>query len=95
MKKNIKKLIVGMMVIGLIALVSGIAIAGDEVSITGTINEDGQLVDESGNAYDIADTEQGIEVMEMTGKKVLVKGTVMEEEGEKVISITSFQVIEK
>ena len=94
MKKNIKKLIVGIMVIGLVALVSGIAIGGDEVSITGTINEDGQLVDESGNAHDIADTEQGIEVMEMTGKKVSVKGTVMEEEGEKVISITSFQVIE-
>ena len=95
MKKNIKKLIVGIMVVGLVALVSSIAIAGDEVSITGTINEDSQLVDDSGNAYDIADTDQGNEVMEMTGKKVSVKGTVMEEEGAKVISITSFQVIEQ
>ena len=94
MKKNIKKVIVGILVIGLAALFSGIAIAADEVSITGTINEDSQLVDDSGNAYDIADTEQGNEVMEMTGKKVSVKGTVMEEDGSKTISITSFEVVE-
>ena len=79
---------------GLTLLVAGFAIAGDEVSITGTINDESQLVDNSGALYEIADTEPGYEVMEMTGKKVTVKGTVMEEEGTKTISITSFQVIE-
>jgi hypothetical protein len=93
MKKNIGKIILGILVLGLALSVAGIAVAGDEVSITGTINEDSQLVDSSGNSYDIADTEQGYEVMEMTGKKVSVKGTVMEEEGTKTISITSFEVI--
>ena len=94
MKKNIKKSILWILVFGLAALISGIAVAGNEVSITGTINEDNQLVDSSGNAYDIADTEQGSDVMEMIGKKISVKGTVMEEEGIKTISITSFKVIE-
>ena len=93
MKKNIGKLILGILVLGLALSVAGIAVAGDEVSITGTINEDSQLVDGSGNSYDIADTEQGYEVMEMTGKKVSVKGTVMEEDGTKTISITSFEVV--
>ena len=93
MKKNIRKLILGILVLGLALSVAGIAAAGDEVSITGTINEDSQLVDSSGNSYDIADTEQGYEVMEMTGKKVSVKGTVMEQDGSKTISITSFEVV--
>ena len=93
MKKNIRKLILGILVLGLALSVAGIAVAGDEVSITGTINEDSQLVDSSGNSYDIADTEQGYEVMEMTGKKVSVKGTVMEQDGTKTISITSFEVV--
>ena len=93
MKKNIRKLILGILVLGLALSVAGIAVAGDEVSITGTINEDSQLVDSSGNSYDIADTEQGYEVMEMTGKKVSVKGTVMEQDGSKTISITSFEVV--
>jgi hypothetical protein len=93
MKKNIRKIILGILVLGLAISVAGIAVAADEVSITGTINEDSQLVDGSGNSYDIADTEQGNEVMEMTGKQVSVKGTVMEEGGTKTISITSFEVI--
>jgi hypothetical protein len=94
MKKNIGKIILGILVLGLAVSVAGIALAGDEVSITGTINADSQLVDDSGNSYDIADTDKGYEVMEMTGKKVSVKGTVMEEEGTKTISITSFEVVQ-
>ncbi|NNL75630.1 MAG: hypothetical protein HKO68_04760 [Desulfobacterales bacterium] len=95
MKKNIKKAILWILVIGLAALISGIAVAGSEINITGAINEDGELVDDNGNAYEIADTEQGNEVMDMVGKKVSVKGTVMEEEGTRTISITSFDVIEQ
>jgi hypothetical protein len=94
MKKNIRKMFLGIFIVALAVMVAGFAVAGDEVSITGTINDDSQLVDNSGNTYDIADTEQGYEVMEMTGKKVSVKGTVMEEDGSKTISITSFEVIE-
>jgi hypothetical protein len=94
MKRSIRKIILGILVFGLAVSVAGIAMAADEVSITGTINADSQLVDSSGNSYDIADTEQGYEVMEMTGKKVSVKGTVMEEDGSKTISITSFEVVE-
>ncbi|MBT8371714.1 MAG: hypothetical protein KJO34_12185 [Deltaproteobacteria bacterium] len=90
-----KKAILWILVIGLAALISGIAVAGSEINITGAINEDGELVDDSGNAYEIADTEQGNEVMDMVGKKVSVKGTVMEEEGTRTISITSFDVIEQ
>jgi hypothetical protein len=94
MIKNTKKITLAVLIIGFIALLAGIAAAADEVSITGTINDDSQLVADSGTTYDIGDNEKGNEVMELVGKKVSVKGTVMEAEGTKIITITSFDVIE-
>jgi hypothetical protein len=90
MKKNTKKIFLGILIVGLTVFLSGIAVAGSEVSISGVINEDGQLVDDNGMAYDIADNDPGNEVMEMVGSKVTVKGTVMEAEGTKIITVSSF-----
>jgi hypothetical protein len=95
MEKNMKKVFLGILIIGLTVFLSGTAIAGAEVSISGVINEDGQLVDNDGMAYDIAESEEGDQVMEMVGSKVTVKGTVMESEGTKIITISSFKVIEE
>ena len=94
MSKKTKKIVTGILIIGFIALLAGIAAAADEVSITGTVNEDSQLVADNGQTYDIGDNEKGNEVMELVGKKVSVKGTVMEAEGTKIITITAFDVIE-
>jgi hypothetical protein len=94
MEKNMKKIFLGILIIGLTVFLSGIAIAGAEVSISGVINEDGQLVDDDGMAYDIAESEEGDQIMEMVGSKVTVKGTVMEAEGTKIITISSFKIIE-
>jgi hypothetical protein len=94
MRINMQKIFSGILIIGFIALLAGMAAAADEVSITGTINGDSQLVDDSGTASDIGDNEKGNEVMELVGKKVSVKGTVMEAEGTKIITITAFDVIE-
>ena len=93
MKNNMKKVFLGILIVALTVFFSGIAVAGSEVSISGIINEDGQLIDDGGMTYDIADNEQGNEVMEMTGQKVTVKGTVMEAEGTKIITVSSFTVV--
>ena len=94
MKKNMKKIFLGILILCLSVFLSGIAIAGSEISISGVINEDGQLVDDEGVAYDIAESEEGDQIMEMVGSKVTVKGTVMEAEGTKIITISSFKIIE-
>jgi hypothetical protein len=95
MKKTIKNILLGILIIGLTVFLSGIAVAGSEISISGVINEDGQLVDDDGMFYDIAENDEGNEVMEMVGHKVTVKGTVMEAEGTKIITISSFEIIEE
>ncbi len=90
-----KKIFLGILIIGLSVFISGIAVAGSQVSISGVINEDGQLVDNNGITYDIADNDEGNEVMEMVGQKVAVKGTVMETEGTKIITVTEFKLLEE
>ena len=95
MGKNLKKIFLGILVIGLSVFLSGIAVAGSQVSISGVINEDGQLIDNDGMVYDIADNEEGEQVIEMVGRKVTVKGTVMESEGTKIITVTEFNLLEE
>ena len=95
MKKNMKNIFNGILIIGLTVFISGIALAGSQVSISGVINEDGQLVDNDGMTYDIAENEEGDQIMEMVGQKVTVKGTVMEAEGTKIITVNEFKLLEE
>lgn len=71
----------------------GAGIAADQVTIQGQVNEDNQLVDEQGTVYDIADTEEGLKVKEMIGDKVEVRGTLMDNEGAKEITVESFNIV--
>ena len=95
MKKSLKIIFWGILIFGLSVFLSGPAVAGPEVSISGVINDDGQLVDDEGMTYDIAENDEGNEVMEMVGRTVSVTGTVMEAEGTKIITITSFKIVEE
>jgi hypothetical protein len=74
---------------------AGAALSGGDVTIVGTLNEDNQIVDDAGAVYDVAENDMGEEVMEHVGKKLQVKGTVMEEEDAKMITITSYTVLEE
>jgi len=95
MEKKMKPIFLGILIIGLTVFLSGIAMAGAELSISGVINDDGQLVGDDGTAYDIAENEEGDQIIEMVGSKVTVKGTVMEAEGTKIITVSTFKIIEE
>lgn len=70
------------------------ASASDMVTITGEINDSYQIVDSSGQVYEIADTVEGNELIDSyTGEKVSVTGTLQEDEDGKIITVTSFKVI--
>ena len=93
MKKNKRFLFMGLCAIIIIAFLSGTAISGETMTITGTVNEDYQIVADNDQIYEVADTEKGVEVTDLVGKKVKVMGTVEEEDGKKVITVTSYEVI--
>lgn len=70
------------------------ASASDMVTIEGEVNDSYQIVDSSGQVYDIADTVEGNELIDSyTGEKVSVTGTLEEDENGKIITVTSFKAI--
>ena len=66
-----------------------------QVTIKGTVNEEGQIVTDDGEIYEVADTELGSEVVTLVGVKVLVMGTVEETEGKNVVTVTAYQVLDE
>jgi len=65
-----------------------------EVTLIGEVNHNYQIVTDLGDVYEIADTEMGNDLLDNIGKKVEVTGTVTEEDGEKIITVDTFVVLE-
>jgi hypothetical protein len=66
----------------------------DEVTLQGSINEFSQLVDVEGETFELADTEESMEVKSMVGSMVEIKGTVIEEEGRKIVEVHEYKILE-
>jgi hypothetical protein len=85
----------------MVVMISGVALSAEkkaaeqEIMITGTIDDANQLVDKEGQIYSIADTKEGNELVTHVGKKVQVKGTVLESEGQKLIKVSAYEVIKE
>jgi hypothetical protein len=65
-----------------------------EMTVTGEVTDSYQIVTDLGVVYEVADTEMGNELLDNTGKKVKVTGTVTEEDEVKVIKVNSYVVLE-
>ena len=94
MKKNMKKIMVGLMVLVVAVMLGGIAGAAEKVKIVGTVNGENQIDTDDGDIVAIAETDAGNELMMEIGKKVEVVGTVQGEGDQKEITVESFKVLE-
>lgn len=88
-----KGIITVMAVLISIALMAGPCLAGDTM-VSGKVTADNQLMGDDGQIYEVVDTDSGNELLQHTEKKVAVKGMVAEQDGKKMITVTSFEVIE-
>jgi hypothetical protein len=96
MKKNQRNLVTIVCALFFVALSFGPSLSADEVTIVGTVNDYYQIETDDGEAYEIGDSEQGDELVGHVGARVKVTGTVEEDEdGTKVITVTSFVVIQE
>jgi len=85
----------------MVVMMSGVALSAEKqaaeqdqgIMITGTINNSNQLVDKDGQIFSVADNEQGKELLSHVGMKVQVKGTVLESEGKKLITVTAYEIL--
>jgi hypothetical protein len=71
------------------------ALADAPATLTGQVSDANEIVTDDGTTYTIASTEKGDELAEMVGEVVTVTGTLAEAEGEKVITVINFSVVEK
>jgi hypothetical protein len=96
-----KTLSIGFCALLVVALFSGFAAAADQpaagesVMITGTVNEENQIVSQEGETFGVADTEKGAELKSFVGMKVQIQGTVLEQDGAKVIDVQAYEIVKE
>lgn len=70
------------------------ATAADPMTIEGQVNENYQIVDATGQIYEVADTTAGNELVENhIGEKAKVTGTIELDQDVKIITVTAFTII--
>lgn len=94
MNRNKKYLLAGLCALIIVVFLSGIAFSEEVKTITGKVNDSYQIVADDGRVYEIGITEKGDEVVDLFDKRVKVTGTLEESEGERIINITSYEVLE-
>jgi hypothetical protein len=70
-------------------------LGGEQFTLSGTIDANSQFVDDQGQLFTLADNEKSLEVKSLQGQKVEIKGTVMEEAGQKTVAVTEYTILEQ
>lgn len=94
MKRNKRCLLAGFCALIMVVFLSAIAFSEEEKTITGKVNDSYQIVADDGRVYEIGTTEKGDEVIDLVENRVKVTGSLEESEGERIINITSYEVLE-
>lgn len=95
MKRNIRKLLLGICAFIMVITISGVTISAETVTITGTVNTDYEIIADDGQVYEVIENLKGEEVVELIDRKVRVTGSVTVKSGMKKIRIDSYEVIDK
>ena len=100
MKRTLGWVVCGLL---MVAMVSGSVPSAEkkapdkdqEIMITGTINNNQQIVDREGQVFSIARTQEGNELVSHVGMKVQVKGSVAERKGKRWITILHYEIVKR
>ena len=95
MKRHGSIQVIGFAALVVLTLFCTAAVAGEALTLSGTVGEDYQFLVGEDEIYELADTDKGNDLGAMVGKRVEVTGTVEEQDGAKVLTVTSFEVIEE
>jgi cell division protein FtsL len=94
MKRGKMKFMTVLITLVLMSAVPLAAMASEPVTIQGEVNDSYQIVDSSGQVYEIAETEKGNDLVENhIGEKAKVVGTLQQDQDVKIITITEFEIL--
>jgi hypothetical protein len=94
-----KPISLGLIILMAALLFTGISCAGDqqgletEVLLKGSLNQDNQFVDESGQTYNLAINEKTAELLDMPRQTIEIEGTLLEKDGRKNLTITDIRPV--
>lgn len=72
------------------------AMAAETVTIAGEVNDSYQLVDSQGQVFEIVDTAKGNDLVENhIGEKAKVTGTVEQDQDVKILTVTTFKIVDE
>jgi uncharacterized protein YpmS len=79
-----------------LTLVLSFQVFAEEITITGEINDMYQIVTDTGDVYEVVDSDLASQMLENVGQTVKVTGTLVQaEEGVKAIQVSDYQIVEK
>lgn len=93
MKRDRRVLLVEICALLCCGVMCVVVVLGAELTITGTVTKEG-IVSDDGKMYAVSEDQRGNELLKLVDRKVEVRGTVEEGEGEKIITVIQFVVIE-
>jgi hypothetical protein len=67
--------------------------SGGPVTLSGTVNPNSQFIDNRGRSLNLTNTDEGLEVQSLVGQRVEIKGTVMDEGGQKSVDVQEYKII--
>jgi hypothetical protein len=71
-----------------------VVFCGEQVTLSGEINDSYQVVADDGQTYEVADNEKGNElVLNHIGERVKVSGSVEEEDDVRILTVSSFEIL--
>lgn len=65
---------------------------GDELTLTGSVNRENQFVGENGQFYELAVHPKADEISALPGHRIEIKDAVLDQDGQKIISVTDDKI---
>ena len=94
MKRGKMKTMMALITVIMVMVAPLAAMASETMTIEGEINDSHQVVSSDGQVYDVADNDQGNELIDSyMGEKVKVTGTVVQDEDVKIITVTDLEML--
>ena len=94
MKQGNLKIMMALITCVLVVAVPMAAQASEPVTLQGEVNDSYQIVDSNGQAYEVAETEKGTDLVENhIGEKAKVVGTVQQDQDIKIITVTTYEIL--
>jgi len=85
--------VLGIVLLGIVFVFTALVMAEETTTIAGTVSNLHQIVGDDGKVYQIGEGIVGAELGRLVGTKVKVTGGIEEAEGEKILTVKSYEMI--